>query len=204
MILREIKRILIAPLSWCCVFIYAAIMLVGISNELHYGETGWMDLFHLTENYGIARLAKCLIFPMGAAACYYDERIGHSDWLKMMRSGRFRYCLEKTAVTVLGCVFLYLTSVAVFMIIGSIINPRIVEAQRCGGMMQGGLWEKWANSGNIGQLRFCMCCCMHFRSRYSPCLDCAYLCSVHIVTSSQSFLFFLSVFGFMWEHGFSF
>ena len=96
MIGRELKRILQKPTALVCVIIYIAVLFLGIESDLRAGyETGMLNLFWFTENFGATIFIQTLIFPIVAAGNYFDERKGHYDWLMQMRSGQLRYCLAK-------------------------------------------------------------------------------------------------------------
>ena len=53
MIGRELKRILQKPTALVCVIIYIAVLFLGIESDLRAGyETGMLNLFWFTENFG--------------------------------------------------------------------------------------------------------------------------------------------------------
>ena len=107
MIGRELKRILQKPTALVCVIIYIAVLFLGIESDLRAGyETGMLNLFWFTENFGATIFIQTLIFPIVAAGNYFDERKGHYDWLMQMRSGQLRYCLAKIVSAVLGGIIL--------------------------------------------------------------------------------------------------
>ena len=109
MIGRELKRILQKPTALVCVIIYIAVLFLGIESDLRAGyETGMLNLFWFTENFGATIFIQTLIFPIVAAGNYFDERKGHYDWLMQMRSGQLRYCLAKIVSAVYGkCVTIF-------------------------------------------------------------------------------------------------
>ena len=126
MIGRELKRILQKPTALVCVIIYIAVLFLGIESDLRAGyETGMLNLFWFTENFGATIFIQTLIFPIVAAGNYFDERKGHYDWLMQMRSGQLRYCLAKIVSAVLGGIILYMVSVLLFFILCVVCVPAI-------------------------------------------------------------------------------
>ena len=126
MIGRELKRILQKPTALVCVIIYIAVLFLGIVSDLRAGyETGMLNLFWFTENFGATIFIQTLIFPIVAAGNYFDERKGHYDWLMQMRSGQLRYCLAKIVSAVLGGIILYMVSVLLFFILCVVCVPAI-------------------------------------------------------------------------------
>ena len=126
MIGRELKRILQKPIALVCVIIYIAVLFLGIESDLRAGyETGMLNLFWFTENFGATIFIQTLIFPIVAAGNYFDERKGHYDWLMQMRSGQLRYCLAKIVSAVLGGIILYMVSVLLFFILCVVCVPAI-------------------------------------------------------------------------------
>lgn len=147
MIRREARRILMSPLAWFCIFIYTAVMLMGIAETLKVKEaviyTGWLDQLCQTEEYGITVLVKNLVFPMSVASVYFDEKKGKCDWVKMMRTSRFRYCVTKAIAVFAGSIFLYIMSVLAFVAIGSMMHPEILTATKNSFLLPGEMWQRW-------------------------------------------------------------
>ena len=82
MIGRELKRILQKPAAFVCVIVYLGIMILGVESDLKMGyESGLLNLFWFTENFGVTAFIQTLVFPIAAAGNYFDERKGHYDWL---------------------------------------------------------------------------------------------------------------------------
>lgn len=126
MIGRELKRILVKPAAFVCIIVYVSIMMLGVESDLRAGyETGLLNLFWVTENFGVTVFIQTLLFPIAAAGNYFDERKGHYDWLMQMRSGRFRYCMVKIVSAVVGGVVLYLISVLLFFALCLILVPGV-------------------------------------------------------------------------------
>ena len=91
MIGRELKRILQKPTAFVCIVVYMGIMILGVESDLRARyEIGFLNLFWVTENFGVTIFIQTLIFPVAAAGNYFDERKGHYDWLIQMRSGQLR------------------------------------------------------------------------------------------------------------------
>ena len=99
MIGRELKRILQKPAAFVCVIVYLGIMILGVESDLKMGyESGLLNLFWFTENFGVTAFIQTLVFPIAAAGNYFDERKGHYDWLMQMRSGQMKYCFAKICI----------------------------------------------------------------------------------------------------------
>lgn len=99
MIGRELKRILQKPTAFVCIVVYMGIMILGVESDLRARyEIGFLNLFWVTENFGVTIFIQTLIFPVAAAGNYFDERKGHYDWLIQMRSGQLRYCIAKIEI----------------------------------------------------------------------------------------------------------
>lgn len=158
MIRREARRILTSPLAWFCVFIYSAVMLMGIAETLNVKEavidTGWLDQLCQTEEYGITVLVKNLVFPMSVASVYFDEKKGKCDWIKMMRTSRFRYCVTKAIAVFAGSIFLYIMSVLAFVAIGSMMHPEILTVTKNSFLLTGEMWQRWIQDGNYWTVFF--------------------------------------------------
>lgn len=157
MIRREARRIVTSPLAWFCVIIYAAVMLMGITDTLELPDAsgqGWLDLLCNTEEYGITTLVKNLVFPMSVASVYFDERKGNCDWVKMMRTSRLRYCVTKALAVFFGSVFLYIVSVLLFVAVGSMMHPEILKDTNGSTMLQGDMWRKWMQDGKYWEVFF--------------------------------------------------
>lgn len=158
MIRREARRILISPLAWFCVFIYTAVMLMGIAETLKVKEavidTGWLDQLCQTEEYGITVLVKNLVFPMSVASVYFDEKKGKCDWVKMMRTSRFHYCVTKAIAVFAGSIFLYIMSVLAFVAIGSMMHPEILTVTKNSFLLTGEMWQRWIQDGNYWAVFF--------------------------------------------------
>lgn len=124
MLYRELKRLFQSPLSYCCVLIYAGVMLLGILTDLSGGTNqSWFGLYWYTENFGVSSLIAVLVFSIAVSAVCYEERRGGYDWLVMMRSGCGKYCFVKAAAACMGSILMYLLSTLLFVCIGSIIAP---------------------------------------------------------------------------------
>lgn len=151
MIRREVRRIVMSPLTWFCVVVYAVVMLMGIAETLKVKgkvvDTGWLDQLCTTEEYGITTLVKSLVFPMSIASVYFDEKKGKCDWVKMMRTSRFRYCVTKAIIVFFGSVFLYIVSVLIFVAVGSMIHPEILQVTNSSYLLTGEMWQKWIREG---------------------------------------------------------
>ena len=155
MIRREARRIVTSPLAWFCVVIYAAVLLMGIAETLKIKEAisdmGWLDLLCVSEEYGITTLVKNLVFPMSVASVYFDEKKGKCDWVKMMRTSRFRYCVTKAIAVFAGSIFLYIMSVLAFVAIGSMMHPEILTVTKNSFLLTGGYRME-----TIGPCSFCI------------------------------------------------
>ncbi len=59
MIGRELKRILQKPAAFVCVIVYLGIMILGVESDLKMGyESGLLNLFWFTENFGVPALLR--------------------------------------------------------------------------------------------------------------------------------------------------
>ena len=126
MIGRELKRILQKPTAFVCIVVYMGIMILGVESDLRARyEIGFLNLFWVTENFGVTIFIQTLIFPVAAAGNYFDERKGHYDWLIQMRSGQLRYCIAKIVSAVLGGIILYMISVILFFAVCVIFIPEV-------------------------------------------------------------------------------
>ena len=126
MIGRELKRILQKPAAIVCVIVYLGIMILGVESDLKMGyESGLLNLFWFTENFGVTAFIQTLVFPIAAAGNYFDERKGHYDWLMQMRSGQMKYCFAKIVSAVLSGIILYMISVLLFFALCVSIAPAV-------------------------------------------------------------------------------
>ena len=126
MIGRELKRILQKPAAFVCVIVYLGIMILGVESDLKMGyESGLLNLFWFTENFGVTAFIQTLVFPIAAAGNYFDERKGHYDWLMQMRSGQMKYCFAKIVSAVLSGIILYMISVLLFFALCVSIAPAV-------------------------------------------------------------------------------
>lgn len=126
---REIKRIIQKPTALICVIIYTGIMFLGVESDLRAGyETGLLNLFWFTENFGVTLFVQTLIFPIAASGNFFDERKGHYDWLMQTRSGQLRYCAAKIVSAVFGGIILYMSSVLLFFLLCVILSPAVKNA----------------------------------------------------------------------------
>lgn len=65
MIGRELKRILQKPTALVCVIIYIAVLFLGIESDLRAGyETGMLNLFWFTENFGATIFIQTRIYVL--------------------------------------------------------------------------------------------------------------------------------------------
>ena len=150
MIGRELKRILQKPTALVCVIIYIAVLFLGIESDLRAGyETGMLNLFWFTENFGATIFIQTLIFPIVAAGNYFDERKGHYDWLMQMRSGQLRYCLAKIVSAVLGGIILYMVSVLLFFILCVVCVPAIIFGNKRVFVVSHGIFYWLLSNGDI-------------------------------------------------------
>ena len=153
MVIRETKRILLAPITWCSCLIFAIVILLGIAEDLSIsdGGNGWFELLWLSENFGIGCLITPLIFPLAFAINAYEEKRNGYDWLLLLRSGYFRYCVSKTFSCLAGTVAAYTISMLMAVAMGCAINPSTIKnctPEVLESFFPGGLWGNLANRAN--------------------------------------------------------
>ena len=77
MIGRELKRILQKPTAFVCIVVYMGIMILGVESDLRARyEIGFLNLFWVTENFGVTIFIQTLIFPTAADRRSLEDR-GH-------------------------------------------------------------------------------------------------------------------------------